>query len=248
MLKWFRWGAYRSEEDNDPLTDDGASTVSIPLSRNQHIPSSPLTQARASSVTSAAPGTNIAVSGRAQAVRARYNHLSDVASSDDGSPTYDGDIESTTTGRNAAHYQYANSSRPSGLMQGVNSSTSTLTSPTTSTFPTSVTAAATAHGTTTNPTLLGGQLRSVNANAVPLQVSEEPQPAHTASSEFDPSKLTTEDIRAFVDKAIAGDLDRPYKINQAPVGRPIRIYADGMSTNDNVFKLLAKRLISNRCL
>lgn len=73
-----------------------------------------------------------------------------------------------------------------------------------------------------------GQPKPVNAAAVPLRVPEEPEPARAALAEFDPAKLTQEDIRAFVQKAIAGDLTRTYKINQAPVGRPVRIYADGM--------------------
>lgn len=43
------------------------------------------------------------------------------------------------------------------------------------------------------------------------------------------SLLSSEDIRSFVQRAIEGEEDRQYKINKPPKGRPIRIYADGMS-------------------
>jgi choline-phosphate cytidylyltransferase len=46
---------------------------------------------------------------------------------------------------------------------------------------------------------------------------------------FNPAALTTDDIQDFVAKAIEGEPDRKYKINPPPVGRPVRIYADGTS-------------------
>ncbi|KAF8873069.1 hypothetical protein BD779DRAFT_1613719 [Infundibulicybe gibba] len=45
---------------------------------------------------------------------------------------------------------------------------------------------------------------------------------------FDPAALTPEDIQAFVQNAINGESWRKYKINPPPIGRPIRIYADGV--------------------
>jgi choline-phosphate cytidylyltransferase len=42
-----------------------------------------------------------------------------------------------------------------------------------------------------------------------------------------PSSLSAEEIRAFIQKSIEGKGDRLYKINPPPVGRPVRIYADG---------------------
>jgi len=204
--------------------------VSVHPPRNAHIPSSPLTQARSNTSSVSAPssgggGTSGSANRLAVHSRTRHNHLVDVVSSDDGvdSPTYDGDIESTTTtaSRPGTHHYLG---APRGA---ANSSTSTLTSPTSLTFPLSVAAAST-HGTTTSPAVLSGQPKTVNAAAVPRRVPEEPAPAHAALAEFDPAKLTPEDIRAFVDKAIAGDLARAYKINPSPVGRPVRIYADGV--------------------
>lgn len=58
---------------------------------------------------------------------------------------------------------------------------------------------------------------------------EEPAPVPLAEAEFDPAKLTVEDIQEYVRKAIAGEVERPYKLNPPPVGRPVRIYADGLS-------------------
>ena len=42
------------------------------------------------------------------------------------------------------------------------------------------------------------------------------------------SLLSAEDIREFVQKAIDGEEERPYKINSPRADRPVRIYADGM--------------------
>lgn len=172
----------------------------------------------------------------------RQSHLSGVIS-DDGvdSPTYDGDVETstnTTTTARLVNQQYLGSSRLSG------SSTSTLTSPTSKTFPvTATTAAVSVPGGKNTPTVTvttasragpatsSGLGQSVGAEAAPLTVTDEPAPAPQATAEFDPARLTTEDIRKFVKQAIAGDVTRPYKINQPPVGRPVRIYADGMQTD-----------------
>ncbi|GAA6036268.1 hypothetical protein JCM8097_006868 [Rhodosporidiobolus ruineniae] len=42
------------------------------------------------------------------------------------------------------------------------------------------------------------------------------------------SNLTPEEIQEHIRTAIAGDPRRPYKIKPPPVGRPVRIYADGV--------------------
>ncbi|PIL25933.1 hypothetical protein GSI_11686 [Ganoderma sinense ZZ0214-1] len=74
-----------SEEDNDPLTDDAASAISVHLSHARPSPSS-----RAS------------LNPKAAAARPRHALAATVVSSDDGgidSPTYDGDVESIITTR-----------------------------------------------------------------------------------------------------------------------------------------------------
>jgi choline-phosphate cytidylyltransferase len=70
----------------------------------------------------------------------------------------------------------------------------------------------------------------VNVAAIPLRVPEEPAVAATSEKAFDPAALTQEDIQAFVQGAVDGELHRKYKINPAPVNRPIRVYADGPSS------------------
>ncbi|KAH9922341.1 uncharacterized protein BXZ73DRAFT_79735 [Epithele typhae] len=75
-----------SEEDNDPLTDDGASSVS------SSVPHHPRT----------ATARPAAVAALARTTRPRHALAASVVSSDDGgldSPTYDGDVESITTTR-----------------------------------------------------------------------------------------------------------------------------------------------------
>jgi choline-phosphate cytidylyltransferase len=66
---------------------------------------------------------------------------------------------------------------------------------------------------------------------LPHQTTTDDAPAVAAVTEaaFNPAALTPEDIQSFVAKAIAGESKRGYKINAPPVGRPVRIYADGMS-------------------
>lgn len=196
-----------------------------------------------------------------QASRARMGHLSG-AISDDGvdSPTYDGDVETTTSTRTApgggAHHGHHHPYDASRL-SSASGSVSTLTSPTSATFPsatqTAAQMAAEVHGVTTAPTVTltaaSGTMHSpsassgpsvaavqqqqpVNVAAVPLRVSEEPAPAPVSAAQFGPANLGVEDIRAFVDSAIKGGktekgVKRTYEINEPPMGRPVRIYADG---------------------
>lgn len=201
----------RSEEDNDPMTDDSASVISASTSRNQHPPTSPLSQSR-----------NVVTAPRSSSSRMRHNpHLSGVIS-DDGidSPTYDGDVETSASLRTVNHALHIGTSRLSG------SSTSTLTSPTSSylVVPSSDSAS--------------GGIRAeidqgVQAEPMSVDALTEPAPVPVAAQEFNPAKLTIDEIQEFVRRAIEGGpteagVPRPYRINSAPVGRPVRIYADGV--------------------
>lgn len=56
----------------------------------------------------------------------------------------------------------------------------------------------------------------------------EPPAVEVAETAFNPALLTPEDIRAFVRDAVDGDGIRSYKINEPPIDRPVRIYADGV--------------------
>ncbi len=61
----------------------------------------------------------------------------------------------------------------------------------------------------------------------PVFISQPESPVSPLSSAANPASFTADDIQAFVKRAIAGEPARTYKINPPPVGRPIRIYADG---------------------
>ena len=68
----------------------------------------------------------------------------------------------------------------------------------------------------------------MTTNLPPQTATDAPAVAAVTEAAFNPAALTPEDIQSFVAKAIAGESKRDYKINPPPVGRPVRIYADGM--------------------
>lgn len=179
-----------SEEDNDPTTDDAASAVGVPAPRAAPS-SSPVTARRL---------TGPAARARAALLAADADH------SGTDSPTYDGDVESTTTTpgtreRTVSEYGF-------GYESSAGTSTGTEPAPTAPVSP-SIPAAA----------LL----------PLPLNGPTEPPPSAIARDAFDPAKLTATDIQAFVARAVAGaDTSRPYRINLPPHDRPARIYADGV--------------------
>ncbi|KAF8883544.1 hypothetical protein BD779DRAFT_1443826 [Infundibulicybe gibba] len=178
-----------SEEDNDPLPDDGASGASIPVSIPRH--------AAAAASRSAHPKSSATI-------RAKHQLASSLLLDSDGrdSPTYDGDIESSTTAgpepinsTSSSHYHHANSTDVSTL-------------PTSS-----ATIAPVAEVSNPMQTMLPVNFIRATGD------SEAP---------FNSAVLTPEDIQAFVQKAIDGESWRKYKINPPPVGRPVRVYADGV--------------------
>ncbi|KAK7688492.1 hypothetical protein QCA50_008030 [Cerrena zonata] len=81
-----------SEEDNDPLTDDAASAVSVHISSSRN-------RDKTGSVNASSNARNALQTGASRPSQARHALASSLVSSDDGvdSPTYDGDIESSTT-------------------------------------------------------------------------------------------------------------------------------------------------------
>lgn len=192
--------------------------------------------------------------------RHTHSHLSHsaiVLSDSDGvdSPTYDGDIESSTTTRAAITPEHTTPlHKPTPLSQTTNNVSS-------ASVPTSTTIDIMEEPPTTpsprsppSPTFSSA---SVN------HPYEPPVPAIAASS-FNPAALTPEDIQAFVRKAIEDGPDgvvellestgnilikgpdeagageavqevtskstrkRGYRINKPPKDRPVRIYADGV--------------------
>ncbi|KAH9476978.1 Choline-phosphate cytidylyltransferase 1 [Psilocybe cubensis] len=198
-----------SEEDNDPLTDDAsAASHPIPISRHQN--PQPNTRLRPSPLTR------------------RHHHLHDDDSSVD-SPTYDGDIESSTTAgpdplpHKPTHHHSS-------------SSVSTLNTPFSPSSPGSTPIAEPLNPlspTAMRPTNPNSHLPvfispPVNTAAAPLLVTEEPAVPLASKEAFNPAALTPADIQAFVNKAIQGEVHRPYKINPPPTDRPVRVYADGV--------------------
>jgi choline-phosphate cytidylyltransferase len=190
--------SFSSEEDND----DASPALPPHSSLRQSVAS----QHRAQATLTARPGS--------PPLRSRLKHtLAPYVVSDDGvdSPTYDGDIESSTTvGRDRDH--------PSPV-QPNSAVTSTLPSP-----------SPLIHNLPAVVTIIPppSTASSSDVEMVPARAhgSERP-PAHEASPAFTPSTLSPEDIQAFVRHAINGEIHRKYKINEPPTGRPVRIYADG---------------------
>jgi len=87
---------------------------------------------------------------------------------------------------------------------------------------------ASAGGESSTPLAVGAATNNVHVTAIPLSVPEEPAPVAVAAAEFSPASLNADDIQSFVRRAISGQDRRAYKINDPPVGRPVRIYADGV--------------------
>lgn len=139
------------------------------------------------------------------------SHLSNLVDSDTGtdSPTYDGDIESSTnTIKQAIHHRSLLSI----------SSTDADGSPTSTPIVTPSASSA---------TLNAAPHDDPNHLHVPSTAPAEPAPASTTSTDMNPASLTVQDIQIFVKKAIDGEAHRQYKINKPPTDRPVRVYADG---------------------
>lgn len=180
-----------SEEDNDPLTDDG-SAVSVPVSsRSSH----PLRQ-------------------KTQQAKMKHHLAASVLSDSDGvdSPTYDGDVESSTAG---GHPDTQANVRTSTHAHHYSSSTSTLSNPHAEDRP------------LTQDNVTPG-LDAPTSDPLSAATAAEPPVPAVVEAEFNPASLTPEDIQVFVRKAIEGETWRTYKINPPPTDRPVRIYADGV--------------------
>jgi choline-phosphate cytidylyltransferase len=133
------------------------------------------------------------------------------------SPTYDGDIESSTTvGRD----------REPSPAQSHSAMTSTLPSPAPviQNLPTAI-------EIFQSPSTASSSDAEIEPARVivycPPSTGAVPATIHDAARAFNPSTLSPEDIQAFVRRAINGGLHCKYRINEPPVGRPVRVYADG---------------------
>lgn len=139
------------------------------------------------------------------------------------SPTYDGDVESyTTTGP-----QHINQRESIASLRDVHSSSestvSTMTSP------------------LLRPTGLHPDSSHRPPTSSPLTRNETTPvpPKHPSEENFDPAKITPEEIQKWVRDVVVGHSEgapasRSYTINPPPTNRPVVIYADGMSERIDV--------------
>ncbi|KAI0077693.1 hypothetical protein K474DRAFT_1707164 [Panus rudis PR-1116 ss-1] len=230
-----------SEEDNDPLTDDGASAVSVSSSTNQS----------RSRLANAKQGTAVSRGRHALASTMLGGGL---ISSDEGvdSPTYDGDIESSTTAgpdgdpisrtTSGSSYQSAPS-----IASTLSPESPSVVLPTTSTQarPSSVPRPTASHPSIPiePPPVMPIPLSASGTSSPiptypldPLPTLFSPDSTSASPSTFNPATLTPEDIQAHFRSAIdsegiavgTGEDKKVYKINEPPKNRPVRIYADGV--------------------
>jgi len=115
------------------------------------------------------------------------------------SPMYDGDVESSATAGPDLRYH---TSKPSV--------DSTLTSPVASTF-------------LAEPTVITqpGSVTTLGLDQVELR------PVPVLETQFDPYSLTPEAVQDFIMNVMMSP-NHAYKITPPPVGRPVRVYADGV--------------------
>ena len=204
---------FRSEEDNDPLTDDAHSAISVPIAISRH-----------SNTSNNPRNPHLRPSS---AFRGKHHLAHNLVSDSDAgvdSPTYDGDVESSTTaGANTLTSHRLSYHHHSTSSVSTINTTPNLTPSNESSNPISLmrsTNPASHHPVFISPPM--------STNLPPQTVTDEPAVAAPSVAAFNPAALTPEDIQSFISKAIAGESKRGYKINPPPVGRPVRIYADGM--------------------
>ncbi|KAK7024569.1 choline-phosphate cytidylyltransferase [Paramarasmius palmivorus] len=199
-----------SEEDNDHGdVSDAASQASVPPTATRRTLKPP------------PPATS-------RPLQHRHHLAASLTSDSDGvdSPTYDGDVESSTTAGPDSH---SGSSKLHHHHHHHSSSTSTLNTPVTPSFPSDDTSTSEFNLNTTREMLQQQQQQQQQQSQQQSSPIEPPVPQQTADAlHFNPAALTPEDIQSFVRTAITGETWRKYKINEPPTDRPVRVYADGV--------------------
>lgn len=149
------------------------------------------------------------------------------------SPTYDGDVESSATGKQDPHPPSPDAIiyPPLNTIQGRfgeqdlrNSSPSSATSWRDSKIPHIL-----GHAGETKPRISGSSSPQ-EASLDCLLSNSEPKSSSAQASVLGSSAMTADDIQAYVQAAIDPDPDsaRTYRPRPPPKGRPVRIYADGV--------------------
>lgn len=249
-----------SEEDN---TDDASSAVGVPVGGNasgnahgtRHMPASPLAQGRSAYVLGSKGGSGSIVgtlggtaAHRPGAPGGRDTRTDLESDSGVDSPTYDGDIESSTTAAPTNHHPSSASrylASPPLNSPPLTASTSSLNAgypPSISESSTSTNEPISAVAHLPHTTLTRATPRAVENTLPFFDVNSNPMPHITPSSPRRPppkppadgeeshtGTATARDIQEFVQAAINGTdgTPRAFKINPPPQGRPVRIYADG---------------------
>ena len=189
-----------SEEDNDPTTDDGTSSVvSIPVSHQK----------------------SRAVSSHSNPLKVQNKKHQQVIDDEDpgvDSPTYDGDVESyTTTGP-----QHTSQRESTASLRDAHSSSestvSTLTSPLSR-------PAGLAPDSSHRPPTSSPLTRSETTPVPPKHPSEE----SFDSAQITPEEIQKWVRDVIVGHSEGAPASRSYTINPPPTNRPIVIYADGTS-------------------
>jgi choline-phosphate cytidylyltransferase len=199
-----------SEEDNDPLTDSGASVISV-----SDLPTSG--RRTQGGIGLGVGGRNRQGGGGVGGAAARHALAREIVSSDEAvdSPTYDGDIESSTTAgpdplssshhSNRQHFHPHAHHHPNLSTASVTSTLSPSsphaplihsTTPTHNHVSNATGASAVRHGQNSSPP---GLLRPTpSLPSRPMEPSPATQlPGSSTPLTFDPAKLTPEDIQAW---------------------------------------------------
>jgi choline-phosphate cytidylyltransferase len=140
------------------------------------------------------------------------------------SPTYDGDIESSTTvGRDREPSPVQSHSAmtselpsPAPVIQNLPAAIAILQSPST---------ASSSDAEIEPARVIVYSPPSIAAAAAAKPILDAAQPVNLFT-------ISPEDVQTFIRRAINGGLGFKYKINEPPVGRPVRVYADGTCCPD----------------
>lgn len=212
-------------EDNDPLTDDGGSTMSIPTSRahaNNAPPSSLAAVSGSNIPTGSASRAQLfqmkktqphAYQSHAQPHTHHASRITAILSSDvdDGvdSPTYDGDIESSST----------------AVARGTEDAPSTSGTPLASPILATTNEMRLMSDLTLSENLAGRANRPAEPSAADVALGNI---TDQAQAPFNPATSSEDEIQSWVKNIILeSNTIKSVPINPPPLGRPVRVYADG---------------------
>ncbi|KAG9025031.1 hypothetical protein FS837_005105 [Tulasnella sp. UAMH 9824] len=234
--------SYSEEDNNDTLEDARPQPQTrITLVHGRPAPGSPLgpnSNEKPSLSSTRGFGPPIPPRRESRSPSAPKNHGAAILlldSEDFDSPTYDGDVESSTAATplpstRSFHNHQSHLSVSTLADDSVDDGPSIVLS---STTPTRAQPSETTVKKGEMELTSGGESHFTRTNKQHLSCAlapGEPTPAHISEDVLDPALFTPQGIRAHVNAAIEGTLQphRAYRPSQPPVGRPVRVYADGV--------------------